>query len=335
MWWIILIAYTLLAWLILLGNDDFVDINSSIYEVFTEPINGPLKGESNCRIWKRLKRLINVIWRIISAVVVFVILYLFYSVLFIPYLVDMIHEEFTIGIPRDLQSMPGVGSKWKKEHEIKTYRKKYPETIHRAIFLSADIPFTPSADEIIYLENEYDEPRNKYIRDNFAELTKLFEEKGFKFCYFPAMTDELLEHFALSDEQTGKDAIRRKVSELNRDVILKYLHEVGIVQYTDAYPDKYAITLPRPCKCTPDKIHPSFIHFKGAYDYEGESLNCKEDIDVYLITDTHIVSLNLLKKTGQHYILKLLTTSLTFKSTVVLSVFALCQMEKIVKEIKK
>src|SRR5574344_326394 len=278
MWWIILIVYAIFATAILIGDDDFGDINSVLYEAFTEPVKGPLKCNSKYRIWNRTERIINVTLKVLYAIGVFIILYVSYSIFFIPYIADKIYDEFTYHIPNDLKPCPGT-SEWKEKQEVKTCRKEYPETIHREIFLSTDIPFEPAADEIIYLENEYDEPHNKYIRENFVELSKLFEKKGFKFRYLPAIALYLSKNLTYDGEQISEYDINRKIGKLIYYVILKYLHNVGIVQYTDAYQDLYAVKLPRPCKCTPDNIRPSFIHYKCALDDDGEDYNCVEEID--------------------------------------------------------
>ena len=53
------------------------------------------------------------------------------------------------------------------------------------------LPFEQEQDQIIYVESQYDEIVNRYIQDNYNQILKLFSEKGYKFCYIPALVKEL------------------------------------------------------------------------------------------------------------------------------------------------
>ncbi len=47
------------------------------------------------------------------------------------------------------------------------------------------LPFVPDIHEVFYLENEYDEYANSFIRENKALITERLAEKGFQFIYLP------------------------------------------------------------------------------------------------------------------------------------------------------
>lgn len=59
------------------------------------------------------------------------------------------------------------------------------------------LPFEQEQNQIIYVENEYDEEVNRYIQENYHYIVKLFNEKGYKFCYIPALLKELVEGKAI------------------------------------------------------------------------------------------------------------------------------------------
>lgn len=48
-----------------------------------------------------------------------------------------------------------------------------------------NIPFVPEDDEIFYIENEYDEEANLFIKENLDLIKEIFATKGFTFVYLP------------------------------------------------------------------------------------------------------------------------------------------------------
>ena len=54
------------------------------------------------------------------------------------------------------------------------------------------LPFEPVENQVIYVENEYNDFVNSYILKNYDVFRSRFEKAGCHFCYFPKMTDELL-----------------------------------------------------------------------------------------------------------------------------------------------
>lgn len=55
---------------------------------------------------------------------------------------------------------------------------------HRGVRVR-NIPFVPDRKEVFYLENEYDEPANKFIQENISYIKELFAKKGLRFTYLP------------------------------------------------------------------------------------------------------------------------------------------------------
>lgn len=55
---------------------------------------------------------------------------------------------------------------------------------HRGVTVH-DIPFVPDKKEVFYLENDYNEEANKFIRENINYIRELFAKKGLRFTYLP------------------------------------------------------------------------------------------------------------------------------------------------------
>lgn len=53
------------------------------------------------------------------------------------------------------------------------------------------LPFSPSNEQVIYIEREYDEGINSYIRKNYQKLVHEFSEKRLDFCYLPLYVKEV------------------------------------------------------------------------------------------------------------------------------------------------
>lgn len=53
-----------------------------------------------------------------------------------------------------------------------------------------DLPFEPSEYQVIYVENEFDEEINNYIKENYDFIDKIFDYKGYSFVYLPLYFDD-------------------------------------------------------------------------------------------------------------------------------------------------
>ena len=54
-----------------------------------------------------------------------------------------------------------------------------------------DLPFKPDMYYIVYMENEYDEEVNRFIRDNYEAIKKSLDGSGYQFVYMPFFVNEL------------------------------------------------------------------------------------------------------------------------------------------------
>lgn len=51
--------------------------------------------------------------------------------------------------------------------------------------LFKDLPFSPKVNEVFYVERDYDEEANSFIRRNYAGVKAMFARMGMDFCYLP------------------------------------------------------------------------------------------------------------------------------------------------------
>ena len=76
--------------------------------------------------------------------------------------------------------LPRAKRYYGEEHE---WNPKF-DLHHRGVTVH-NIPFVPDKKEVFYLENEYDEAANKFIRENIGYIKELFAKKGLQFTYLP------------------------------------------------------------------------------------------------------------------------------------------------------
>lgn len=63
--------------------------------------------------------------------------------------------------------------------------------VHKAFGLADNLPFEPTTDEVIYVENEYDEKTNRCIRENIDFIRESFAKRGLVFVYIPLLGEDL------------------------------------------------------------------------------------------------------------------------------------------------
>lgn len=56
-----------------------------------------------------------------------------------------------------------------------------------------NLPFEPQRDQIIFVENSYNEDVNQFILDNYERICTYCSDKGYKFCYLPKLTAKALD----------------------------------------------------------------------------------------------------------------------------------------------
>ena len=76
-----------------------------------------------------------------------------------------------------------------KERDEAFYNPKY-EIEHTGVTLK-DIPFTGARNEVIYMEDDYDEDANRCIRENYDLIKECFAKKNLRFVYLPWLGKEL------------------------------------------------------------------------------------------------------------------------------------------------
>ena len=87
-------------------------------------------------------------------------------------------------------------SKWEEHilnHPLPQAKRYYGEehewnpsfNLHHRGVTVHDIPFVPDKKEVFYLENDYNEEANKFIRENINYIRELFAKKGLRFTYLP------------------------------------------------------------------------------------------------------------------------------------------------------
>jgi len=51
----------------------------------------------------------------------------------------------------------------------------------------SSFPFTPDPNQLIYVENQYDDIANRFITNNYEEICSMFAAVGKEFYYFPKL----------------------------------------------------------------------------------------------------------------------------------------------------
>lgn len=112
------------------------------------------------------------------------------SVIVIKVLRGKAHKETAIAT-----DSPGQG--WCPSHDME----------HRGVRLT-ELPFIPRMDEVIYVEAQYDEAANEFIRRYRKQIEARCEEKGFRFVYMPDMhaSDEICKATIMSLHPEGADS---------------------------------------------------------------------------------------------------------------------------------
>ncbi len=85
------------------------------------------------------------------------------------------------------------------------------------------LPFKQSINQIIYVENEYDEDVNRYIQENYQRITQHFKSKGYDFCYIPFLGKELVESTSIRYYAPFSPKDFKPVADLKSDFILKWM----------------------------------------------------------------------------------------------------------------
>ena len=60
-----------------------------------------------------------------------------------------------------------------------------------------NLPFEPQRNQIIYVENGYDEVVNQFILDNYERICDYCSQRKFEFCYLPKLTEQAIDEEVL------------------------------------------------------------------------------------------------------------------------------------------
>lgn len=75
------------------------------------------------------------------------------------------------------------------EKEVSDYYREKPwnptfRLEHHGVVVF-NLPFVPADDEVIYIENEYCEEENRFVRENYELICTMFADAGWRFIYLP------------------------------------------------------------------------------------------------------------------------------------------------------
>ncbi len=131
------------------------------------------------------------------------------------------------------------------------------------------LPFIPEVNQVIYVENEYNEVINNYIQSNLERITEYFKFRGYDFCYIPALTNlllnkETLDYYAPYDKRDVPQQLSMK-----SDYILNWM----------AHPENRS-------KITPSLLyyHPVCVdddYEEATYQFRGIKITPDTNYDVF------------------------------------------------------
>ena len=89
-----------------------------------------------------------------------------------------------------------------------------------------NLPFQPEKEQVIYVENQYDEHINALIKDNYDHIKWIFERANLEFVYLPMFfNDEEIKEKILYYAPYLSSDIMEKV-ELRSSHLLKYMSHI-------------------------------------------------------------------------------------------------------------
>lgn len=110
--------------------------------------------------------------------------------------------------------------------------------------IKKELPYTPDVSQIIYIEGEYKEALNKYIKNNIDTISSFFKEKNKEFIYIPHIVDYIKSNSRYYNPYQKEDKHSNSItSNLISNQIFSYcIDEVsiqsGLIRYkgiTDNY----------------------------------------------------------------------------------------------------
>lgn len=127
-----------------------------------------------------------------------------------------------------------------KKNRKKKNLQKIERALHAAtrISFSKDLPFTPCSKQIIYVEDSYNEPLNRFISKNINYLSTVFGRRGYKLIFLPKINSEItieklsyfFAHLKIEDI-TYDDTNILKYSDLFKYIIYGGSLKAGFIRY--------------------------------------------------------------------------------------------------------
>ena len=110
------------------------------------------------------------------------------------------------------------------------------------------LPFTPVEQQVIYVDNEYNEKINSYIQSNYDAICGYFKKSGYEFCYLPYLAGALADN-GTADYYAPYSQDRNEIHFQN-DFLLQYM----------ANPQNRG------------KVPPSLVYFSDAFTKEDRCI---------------------------------------------------------------
>lgn len=152
------------------------------------------------------------------------------------------HKHNREYIPLHRESV--FGAWYEKQTRDQQKKPKY-NIKHTAVEL-VNLPFEPSYNEVIYMEDEYNEATNKCIRENYELIKRCFAKRNLRFIYLPWLGKELEEN---------KDVWRYRMPYKNKKC------DIDVQPLKSSYLLDFML---RP-KCRPKVGKPCFARFNSSW----------------------------------------------------------------------
>ena len=135
--------------------------------------------------------------------------------------------------------------------------KRYNFVAMKFKLILKNLPFEPQRDQIIFVENTYNEDVNQFIKDNYEHICNYCSVKGFKFCYLPKLNAEGLDtdvlfynvpyatYYKSEETFTSEYLLRFMANPKNKDLIppsLLYYKTLGFVHRGETIFDGLSVT---------------------------------------------------------------------------------------------
>lgn len=106
-------------------------------------------------------------------------------------------------------------------------KAEYPFTTEECGIKVYDIPFLPEDKEVFYVENEYDEDANAFIKEHISEIREELAKRSFKFTYIPELSirpEEAKEVISYLRPDTDYESLDTKIlANITSSFLLDYM----------------------------------------------------------------------------------------------------------------